>query len=158
MAALVSVAAAANCHMGTLLTVKCSLVPKQRSRAITRLPCPALPCNAFNPTIVHGLLVFRSTRPFSLRSVTLMQLSLTSLVTLNWRPEPAPAGVCPCGAAPIKKPRCCGALLSARRLMVDASSDYLRVPTTSISTRRFLARPSLVLLSATGCNSPLPSV
>ena len=33
-----------------------------------------------------------------------------------------------------------------------------RVPTTSISTRRFLARPSLVLLSATGCFSPLPSV
>jgi len=38
--------------------------------------------------------------------------------------------------------------------------DYLtlRVPTTSISTRRFLARPSAVLLSATGCFSPLPSV
>ena len=33
-----------------------------------------------------------------------------------------------------------------------------RVPTTSISTRRFLALPSLVLLSATGCFSPLPSV
>jgi hypothetical protein len=33
-----------------------------------------------------------------------------------------------------------------------------RVPTTSISTRRFLARPSAVLLSATGCFSPLPSV
>ena len=33
-----------------------------------------------------------------------------------------------------------------------------RVPTTSISTRRFFALPSLVLLSATGCFSPLPSV
>ena len=33
-----------------------------------------------------------------------------------------------------------------------------RVPTTSISVRRFLALPSLVLLSATGCFSPLPSV
>ena len=40
------------------------------------------------------------------------------------------------------------------------SEDYLaaRVPTTSISTRRFFARPSEVLLSATGCFSPLPSV
>ena len=36
--------------------------------------------------------------------------------------------------------------------------QFLRAPTTSISTRRFLARPSLVLLSATGCFSPLPSV
>ena len=33
-------------------------------------------------------------------------------------------------------------------------NQFLRVPTTSISTRRFLARPSLVLLSATGCFSP----
>ncbi len=42
----------------------------------------------------------------------------------------------------------------------EQSEDYLeaRVPTTSISTRRFFARPSLVLLSATGCFSPLPSV
>ena len=38
-------------------------------------------------------------------------------------------------------------------------TDYcMRVPTTSISTRRFLARPAAVLLSATGCDLPLPSV
>ena len=35
---------------------------------------------------------------------------------------------------------------------------YLRVPMTSISTRRFFWRPSLVVLLATGCFSPLPSV
>src|SRR6185436_891910 len=35
---------------------------------------------------------------------------------------------------------------------------YLRVPMTSISTRRFFWRPSFVLLLATGCFSPLPSV
>ena len=35
---------------------------------------------------------------------------------------------------------------------------YLRVPTTSTSTRRFLARPSRVALSATGWVKPLPSV
>ena len=33
-----------------------------------------------------------------------------------------------------------------------------RVPTTSTSTRRFLARPSRVALSATGWVKPLPSV
>jgi hypothetical protein len=33
-----------------------------------------------------------------------------------------------------------------------------RVPITSISTRRFFMRPSFVLLLATGCFSPLPSV
>lgn len=33
----------------------------------------------------------------------------------------------------------------------------LRVPTTSICTRRFWARPSTVALSAAGCFSPLPS-
>ena len=38
------------------------------------------------------------------------------------------------------------------------SNYLLRVPTTSTSTRRFLARPAAVLLSATGCFSPLPSV
>src|SRR5262249_49923868 len=32
------------------------------------------------------------------------------------------------------------------------------VPMTSISTRRFFWRPSFVLLDATGCFSPLPSV
>jgi hypothetical protein len=54
----------------------------------------------------------------------------------------------------IKKPRRGGVFLR------NDSIDHLlaRVPTTSISTRRFLARPSLVLLSATGCFSPLPSV
>ena len=41
-----------------------------------------------------------------------------------------------------------------------AKETYLpaRVPTTSTSTRRFLARPSRVPLSATGWDSPLPSV
>ena len=35
---------------------------------------------------------------------------------------------------------------------------YLRVPTTSTSTRRFFARPARVALSATAWVSPLPSV
>src|SRR5690606_36638179 len=35
---------------------------------------------------------------------------------------------------------------------------WARVPTTSTSTRRFFARPSRVVLSATGWPSPLPSV
>jgi hypothetical protein len=44
-------------------------------------------------------------------------------------------------------------------LFVIVAKDQLgRVPTTSISTRRFLERPAEVLLSATGCFSPLPSV
>ena len=38
------------------------------------------------------------------------------------------------------------------------AAGYFRVPITSISTRRFFARPSFVLLLATGCFSPLPSV
>ena len=45
-----------------------------------------------------------------------------------------------------------------RGFALSAGNQFLREPTTSISTRRFLARPSLVLLSATGCFSPLPSV
>lgn len=38
------------------------------------------------------------------------------------------------------------------------AGDELEVPTTSISTRRFLARPAAVLLLATGWLLPLPSV
>ena len=38
------------------------------------------------------------------------------------------------------------------------TGQFRRVPMTSISVRRFLARPSAVLLLATGCFSPLPSV
>ena len=56
-----------------------------------------------------------------------------------------------------KKPRRAGLFIPAKRRVGEA--PYLaRVPTTSISTRRFFARPSAVLLSATGCFSPLPSV
>lgn len=36
--------------------------------------------------------------------------------------------------------------------------NHLRVPTTSTSTRRFLARPARVEFVATGLASPLPSV
>lgn len=53
-----------------------------------------------------------------------------------------------------KKPR----RLPRRGLRRAGLNQSLRVPTTSISTRRFFARPSVVLLSATGCFSPLPSV
>jgi len=38
------------------------------------------------------------------------------------------------------------------------STQRLRIGTTSISTRRFFARPSALRLSATGCVLPLPSV
>mmetsp|Transcript_70446 Transcript_70446/g.165985 ORF Transcript_70446/g.165985 Transcript_70446/m.165985 type:complete len:339 (+) Transcript_70446:1508-2524(+) len=57
----------------------------------------------------------------------------------------------------MKKPRrrAGGALRTAPE---GARAYLLRVPTTSISVRRFLARPSPVLLSATGCLAPLPSV
>ena len=59
---------------------------------------------------------------------------------------------------------------SARTVAIDSNErvgwltcpggleSYRRVPITSISTRRFFCRPSFVLLLATGCFSPLPSV
>jgi hypothetical protein len=58
------------------------------------------------------------------------------------------------GSDNMKKPRLGGALRT------DARRDQflVRVPTTSISTRRFFDLPSFVLLSATGCFLPLPSV
>lgn len=59
---------------------------------------------------------------------------------------------------PSKKPQAFARLGLFRRGETGKPYLLVRVPTTSTSTRRFLARPSLVPLSATGWPSPLPSV
>lgn len=61
-------------------------------------------------------------------------------------------------AAHQKKPRAFARQGLFRQDEPGKSYLLVRVPTTSTSTRRFLARPSLVALSATGWPSPLPSV
>ena len=71
-----------------------------------------------------------------------------------------------CGMAALNPPATFAALVNGTTgpEVWGVFSNYgftvipLFVPTTSTVTRRFLARPAAVVLSATGCVSPLPSV
>ena len=119
--------------------------------------CPlALRSSAFYPVLVHRLEA--SLHASSLHSVALMQLRFTSFAVINLRRDLHPQECARAGRTQEKNPAEAGFLV-LRHPQVPRAALYLaRVPTTSTSTRRFLARPSAVLLSAAGCFSPLPSV